>query len=157
MTWLLILSLFLSDPVVEVVHLDDLEARLEAGRDTVYVVNFWATWCKPCLEEMPAFDKVHRQNKDSLVKVLMVSLDDVDEVDSKVVSLIKKKGLSAEVVLLDEDHPNEWIDRVDESWSGAIPATLIVEASTGRRQFFEREFTFEQLQSTLNGFRGMRK
>ena len=142
-----------SEPSIDVVGLQDLESRFAVGGDTTYVVNFWATWCKPCIEELPAFDKMHRRTRTSTTKVLLVSLDAPEDLAKKVVPFVRKKGYTAEVVLMDEPKPNEWIDKVDESWSGAIPATLFVESGeNGRRQFFERDFTFEELERSLNAF-----
>ena len=152
MNLLLAAMVFAADPTIDVVSVSELEQRFAAGGDTTFVVNFWATWCKPCIEEMPAFDKLDREHKGTTLKVLMVSLDEKDELATKVKSFIKKKGLLAEVVLLDEPDPNEWIDNVDESWSGAIPATLLVDAASGRRQFHEREFSFTELEQTVEAF-----
>jgi thiol-disulfide isomerase/thioredoxin len=148
----ILMMVLFSDPQIEAVSLDALEERLENGGDTTYVVNFWATWCKPCIQEMPAFEKLHRSSAGSTIKVIMVSLDDPEELTSKVIPFVKKKGHTMEVVLLNEDHPNEWIDRIDESWSGAIPATMLVDGRSGRRQFHEREFTFEELQKAVQSF-----
>ena len=148
----LLMSLQLSAPTVPVVGLDDLESRFEQGGDTVFVVNFWATWCKPCIEELPAFHKYERSVKDQSIKVLLVSLDDPEELSDVVEPFLKRKGIRPECVLLDEPKPHEWIDRVDETWSGAIPATWLIDATSGRRQFFERDFTFDELESTVQAF-----
>lgn len=146
------LSIIAGSVNVPAVQLQDLEDRFANGGDTVYVVNFWATWCKPCIEELPAFDKFHRSVQGKPIKVLLVSLDDPKELKSKVEVFVRKKGLRPEVVLLDEAKPHEWIDKVDESWSGAIPATLLIDASSGRRLFLEQDFTFDELSETVGAF-----
>ena len=151
----LILSLLASEPEVPVIGLEDLERRLSNGKDTTYVVNFWATWCKPCIEELPAFDKLSRRSAGTTVKVVLVSLDAPEDLEKKVIPFMTKKGLTAEVVLLDEPKPNSWIDKIDESWSGAIPATMLFAGSSGRRQFFERDFTFDELTVAVQGFRNV--
>ncbi len=148
----LLLTLHMSTPTVPVVGLADLEERFAQGGDTVFVVNFWATWCKPCIEELPAFDKFHRSVGDRSIKVLLVSLDDPEELSETVVPFLKRKGYRPECVLLDEPKPHEWIDKVDDSWSGAIPATWLIDAATDRRQFFERDFTFDELTQTVDAF-----
>lgn len=141
-----------SSASVPVIRLADLEQRLRNGGDTTYVVNFWATWCKPCIAELPAFDKLARSVKGQAVRVILVSLDDPRELTSKVEPFVRKKGLLPDVVLMDEAKPHEWIDKIDPEWSGAIPATLLVQTSTGKRAFFEQEFSYEQLNTTIANF-----
>lgn len=137
------------------VSVADLEKRFAAGRDTVYVVNFWATWCKPCVEELPAFDKLSRAEANNQVVVLLVSVDSPNDRNAKVETFLRKKGFSCETAMLNESNPHIWIDKVDPSWSGAIPATLFV--SQGKRLFKEQEFTYRILDSTFNTFREQSK
>ena len=144
------LAPFTPSKTVQVVRLSDLEARFKAGADTTYVVNLWATWCKPCVAELPWFERVHRESQaNAPVKVVLVSLDAVSTLET-VQRFVQRKGITAEVVVLNEAKPHTWIDRIDSSWSGAIPATLIVQGGGRTRSFFEQEFTYEELQSTLS-------
>lgn len=83
--------------------------------------------------------------------VLMISLDDLQSIE-KVSSFIKAKGWRAPVLLLNEEKPHLWIDRVDSTWSGAIPATLFVNPRTGKRMFYEREFNWTSLETTFRTF-----
>lgn len=132
------------------VTLDQLENRFANGKDTTYVVNFWATWCKPCVEELPAFDALARKNVGNAVVVLLVSVDSPKDKEKKVEPYLRQKGYRCESVLLNESKPNEWIDRVDSTWSGAIPATLFLR--NNKRQFFEQEFSTSTLQTALETF-----
>lgn len=140
-----------SVPSLPTVSLDKLYQRLEHGSDTTYIVNLWATWCKPCVAELPHFDKLSKEVSDKPVKIILVSVDDV-QTSEKVANFLTKKGIVCEVVLLDESKPHEWIDRVSESWSGAIPATLIVNRGANKREFYEQAFSYDQLSSTLLKF-----
>lgn len=133
------------------VRLSELQQRLSQGRDTTYVVNFWATWCKPCVEELPAFDKLSRAHKDEPLKVILVSLDNPTERESKVEPFLKRRGYElVDAVLLNEPKPHLWIDRVDQSWSGSIPATLFIHGD--RRLFGEFQFSPELLESIFTKF-----
>ena len=60
---------------IPALNFEALEPFLKKENDTLYVVNFWATWCKPCIKELPAFEKINSEYKSQKVKVLMVSLD----------------------------------------------------------------------------------
>lgn len=151
MTLLLLALLAISRPGVEELNLAQLQTRIYRGGDTTYVVNFWATWCRPCVEELPAFEALARRYSDQPVRVLLVSLDAPADGESKVEAFIRKKGYQhCRVVLLNEPKPHLWIDRVDPSWSGSIPATLFVRGN--RRLFGEFQFNEEMLDSTFRRF-----
>lgn len=115
--------------------------------NTTYIVNFWATWCKPCIKEMPYFERLASNYKDQNVEVLFVSLDFPELLESQVIPFIERKNITSKVVLLDDTGANEWIPKVDESWSGAIPATVIY--NKNGRKFYERSFTYEELEKEL--------
>jgi thiol-disulfide isomerase/thioredoxin len=110
------------------------------------VYNFWATWCAPCIRELPEFDKLSSENKN--VKVRLISLDAVEELNGSVKLFIQKREISSKVMLLDETDFNEIIPGIDDKWSGAIPATLIVDRQ-GKKYFYEKEFKAGELQKTI--------
>lgn len=147
------LALMLHLPVlsqkVEVIKYDQLENLIREDFNGIKVINFWATWCKPCIKELPYFESINRDFAD--IKVVLVSFDDAEAVETRVEPFLKKRNIRAEVKLLDETDYNSFIDKVHESWSGAIPATLIVDRS-GRKHFYEKEFSEEELRKTINEF-----
>ncbi|HEU4497382.1 MAG TPA: redoxin domain-containing protein [Flavobacterium sp.] len=126
------------------------ENFLKKENDTVYVVNFWATWCQPCVQELPNFEKLEQEHKEDKVKVLLVSIDFPKTAESKLLPFIEKRNLKPEVILLDDPDANSWINKVDSSWSGAIPATLIY--TKERRIFYEKSFTFDELERETKKF-----
>jgi len=119
-----------------VVKFDRLQALLESQSDQIQVVNFWATWCGPCVKELPLFEALNSK-KDSGVKVTLINLDYADQLE-KVNRFLNQKKLRTEVLLLDEIDYNTWIDLVDKSWGGAIPATLVFNPKTGQRKFVDK-------------------
>ncbi|MBI1289373.1 MAG: redoxin domain-containing protein [Flavobacteriales bacterium] len=134
---------------VPVIGLDQLETRLANGGDTTYVVNFWATWCGPCVKELPFFENLHLNAVGTDRKVLLVTLDFVSQLESKVIPFLKEKQLKSEVLLMDEAKPNQWIPRVSEEWSGALPATLFVNTQKKTRHFYEGSFKEGELEQKL--------
>ena len=119
------------------VKLKDLQ-KIMANQEAVQVINFWATWCAPCIKELPQFEKLNQENKN--VKVTLVSLDyDLDPDPAKVNRFITRKNLQSTVLILEEKDPNAWIDKIEKEWNGSIPATLIINAKTGKRKFIEKE------------------
>ena len=143
----IMLLLLFSSAKVKVVNMAQLQATAKKTNDTLYVLNFWATWCKPCVNEMPYFEKSAQQFKDRKVKVVFVSLNSAKELQ-QVEGFISAKKVSEVVLLLSSGNPNVWIDQVDSSWSGAIPATAMYKG--GKKVFFrEGEFTQAQLDSII--------
>jgi len=132
---------------VKLLTLDELDNRIANGKDTTYVVNFWATWCSPCVAELPNFEKLRVSNLKKPVKVLLVSLDFKSKLQKDVIPFVKKNRINAEVFLLNESDQQAYIERIDKKWSGAIPATLFVNKKS--RQFYEKEFTEPELKNTL--------
>lgn len=131
------------------VSLDRLEQRVQRGGDTLFVINFWATWCAPCIRELPAFEALQDQYKDRGLKVLLVSVDAPTRAAGSLSAFLQKRHLQAEVLHLDEAKPHLYIDRIDPAWSGSIPATLFWSSSTQERRFHEGELEPEKLQSIV--------
>ncbi len=130
---------------------DELEQQYFQNKtDTTYVINFWATWCKPCVEELPAFEKIASDYAGKKVKVLLVSLDFPDKIEGQVIPFMKKNKILSEVVLLDDADANGWIPKVSPEWSGAIPATVIYKKD--KRKFYEQSFTFKELETEIKIF-----
>ena len=126
------------------------EEKLKAKNDSIYIVNFWATWCAPCVKELPHFETIGAKYRNQKVKVLLVSLDMNKQVESNLIPFIKRKKLQSEVIHLHEPDANAWISKVDPDWSGALPATVIY--SGNKRKFYERSFTESELENEVKQF-----
>lgn len=130
------------DTVTEVPVLDfsELEKNLYTNSDSIYIVNFWAMWCAPCVKELPYFESYLTEHPDEKSTVLLVSMDFPEDISSKLLPFLnKRKIFRSNVILLDAPDANSWIDLVAQNWSGAIPATLIFNRDTS--VFFARPFT----------------
>ena len=128
----------------------ELKPLLEKNDDKTYVINFWATWCGPCVKELPAFEKINNEYADKNVEVILVSLDFPKQVEKKLIPFIEKKNLQSKVILLDDVNEDVWIKAIDTTWSGAIPATLIY--NKNKRTFYEQSFEYETLTNELKTF-----
>ncbi|HEY1024116.1 MAG TPA: TlpA disulfide reductase family protein [Sphingobacteriaceae bacterium] len=145
----LFVACFLSFSVkaqVNLISVDQLEDRFRNGKDTVYIVNFWATWCGPCIEELPHFERLQQTYEKSPLKVLMVSTDFRSKLETAVKPFVKRHRLTNEVFLLNEKSQQIYIDRISKEWSGALPATLVVNQKKKVRKLYEREFTYPELE-----------
>ena len=130
----------------KVIKYPALDALMKKQEGPVQVINFWATWCGPCVKELPMFEQVHASNP--AVKVTLINLDFADKLD-KVDAFIARKNMKSDVLLLDEIDYNSWIDKVDKSWEGAIPATLIYNPATGKRIFTQHELKEGELEKLI--------
>ena len=106
--------------------------------DTTYVINFWATWCKPCVKELPYFEALHDQFKGEKLKVILVSLDFKKDIEPKLIPFVEEHKLRSNVMALTDHKYNEWIDKVDPEWGGAIPVTVVYNSE--KREFVGESF-----------------
>lgn len=136
--------------VIEVVDYKGLQPYLEADEEgTIYVVNFWAMWCAPCVEELPYLEELAHKNKN--VKLLLVSMDFTKEIETKLKPFLINKKITSEVILMDDPDSNYWIDEIDPNWSGAIPFTIIF--NKNKKMFYERSFeNVKDLEYEINKF-----
>ena len=120
-----------------------------AKSDSILVINFWATFCKPCLEELPYYKTIIEKYKDKKVKLLMVSMDLKDAYPAKIAAFVKQNKFSNQVIWLNENNADYFCPRVDKAWLGGIPSTLFVNSKTGYRKFFEQQMKPEQFEAEL--------
>jgi thiol-disulfide isomerase/thioredoxin len=129
-------------------NFDDFQKRVFQNNDTLYVVNFWATWCKPCVAELPYFENQRTEFSSLPVRIILISLDFKKDME-RMSEFALKKDLKSEIVLLSAGNPDVWIDRISPQWSGAIPATAFFK-NNKLVHFYEGEFTNEELKTTIN-------
>ena len=134
---------------IEVYDFDQLDSLLSSNTDKTLVVNFWATWCKPCIKELPYFEAAQTKYKED-IRVILVSLDFPEKLESQLIPFVNDHAIRSQVVLLNDPYENEWIPKVDTTWSGAIPATLIIKGA--KRIFYEKSFTQEELENEILKF-----
>ena len=132
---------------VPIYDFESFKPLLEQNKDTTYIINFWATWCEPCVAEMPYFEQLRAQYKEEPLRLILVNLDMESMWEKRLLPFLEKKQLQSEVVILDDTRQNKWIPQVDEHWGGGIPATLIYRGN--QRAFYEQGFTFEQLEEAF--------
>ena len=130
---------------------DAFEHILHQNNDTTYIINFWATWCGPCVKELPYFEQLQAQYAGDKVQVVLVSLDFEKKLESKLVPFLNKRKIASDVVVLLDGKASKWIDRVDPSWSGAIPITLVRKGE--ELVFHERVFhSYTELEDIVTPF-----
>ena len=133
---------------VEIVDFDGLFSKIDLSVDKTYVINFWATWCAPCVKELPYFEEVNEELRDQNTEVILVSLDFPSQIETKLKPYLKRNKIKSRVILLDDSKMNTWVPKVSEKWDGGIPATLIVNSSN--YNFYPKPFKKEELFIEIN-------
>lgn len=139
-------QVFSQESSYQVIKFPELEKELQARTKNIRVYNFWATWCRPCIQELPYFEALNSEYSD--VDVILVSFDFPDQHD-RVGAFIQKHGIESVVKILDETDFNAFIDKINAKWSGAIPATLIID-SEDQHHFYEKAFEKDELFETID-------
>lgn len=132
---------------IPVYDFEGFQPYLEQQDETVYVLNFWSTWCRPCVEELPEFLRLADELSGQKVSFIFISIDFRKNLENAVIPFARARGMEKGVVMLNDPDANSWISKVDESWTGSIPATLIYKGP--RREFHERKLSYEELKSIV--------
>ena len=153
MKYLLIFLLFFATTTVHAQKIPkwkitDIESLMNRG-DSVLVINFWATFCKPCVEEIPDFIRISKKYAKQKVRLQLVSIDLPSSYPAKITAFAKKSKFNTNIAWLNETNADYFCPKIATRWSGAIPATLIINPKTGYRKFFEDQLKPEEFEMEL--------
>ena len=129
-------------------NFSELQSIIDAEKERIIVLNFWATSCPPCIKEMPHFNHLFESYKQDELRILLVSLDEIKYLEPKVVPFVAKHKLKPEVFLLKDQNYSAWTDKIDSSWYGALPATIIIKGDERKFKFGIYE-SFRDLQDDI--------
>lgn len=149
---LLLSATRLTGQKIEYIKVPELEKILLNPDNKLFVVNFWATWCPPCIKELPHFEKVSKENDPAKVEFLLISLDFPSEIDKQLVPFLKKNRINLQVVVMNDLDYNSWINKVDPTWNGNIPATLFFNNSKRTKYFHSGEVDEAELRKYIKSF-----
>ena len=133
---------------VRKVQITDVEAYIQKA-DHPLVVSFWATWCAPCVEEIPWLQSTVAKYADKKVELVLVSLDFQRDFPSKIESFIKQRKFEATFFWLNETNADYFCPKIDPKWDGNIPCTLLINNKTQYRRFFNRQLTDRQVEPEI--------
>jgi len=133
---------------VKAVKVTELAKTIKESK-TPLIVNFWATFCVPCIQEMPYFQEMARLYQSRNVSLLFVSLDLQEAYPTKVNAMAKKLQLSFPVVWLNETNADYFCPKIDTTWSGGMPSSLFVNNATGYHKFFEDQLSRDKLEGVI--------
>ncbi len=134
----IILSFFIQFSVaqtIEKIKMDDVLKLIDTVKTPV-VINFWATWCHPCVEEIPLLEKSIISYKSQGAKLILISVDFANDYSTKLIPFVLQHGYTSKIYWLDEKNPAEFCPRLDSHWAGKIPATLMINNAKNYREFY---------------------
>jgi len=140
---------------VKKVKITEVEEYIK-NSDHPIVLNCWATWCAPCVEEIPYFMETVKKYSDQKVELVLMSLDFAKSYPAKILDLIKKKHFEATFFWLNETNADYFCPKVDPKWDGTLPSTLFINNKTGYRKFFGRPMTDRQIDLEVGRLTGMK-
>lgn len=132
------------------VKLNEITDLIESENDSLLVINFWATWCLPCVKEIPYFEELGKKYNNHQLKIILVNLDFKKDIDTKLIPFLEKQKLNSTVWFLDETNANSFIPKIEENWSGALPFTLFIKRSSGIKKWHEGSFTLDSLNEQIS-------
>ncbi|MCG8701064.1 MAG: TlpA family protein disulfide reductase [Bacteroidales bacterium] len=132
----------------EIVTSRQLISNYTVENDTTYLLHFWATWCAPCIKELPEIDSVARQLRNSKFKLVLVSLDFENTLEKRLVPFMKKNSLPYDLLVLKQERGYQWLEVIDSEWSGAIPASMVIKNT--KHDFYEQSFNYNELRHLLS-------
>jgi thiol-disulfide isomerase/thioredoxin len=133
---------------IKKIKITDLEQTI-AQSDHPLIVNFWATFCVPCVKEIPYFQSTVARYQGEQVELILVSLDLPDYYPAKIASFAQSRGFTSSIVWLNETNADYFCPKVDPKWTGGIPSSLFVNNKTHYRRFFDRQLTEPQVEFEL--------
>ena len=138
---------------IEKIGVPELEKILASPDDVLHVVNFWATWCPPCVTELPYFEKLSEEYQGKDVKFILISLDFPSQIESRLMPFLKTNKITADVRVMTDLDYNSWIEKVDGSWQGNIPVTLFFNNAGNIKYFHPSEVTEKELRDLTTKYK----
>jgi thiol-disulfide isomerase/thioredoxin len=133
---------------IQSIGIRQLDSLLQA-RQTPLIINFWATFCKPCIEEIPYFEAWVKQYEKTGLELWLVSLDMEDMFPKKLEAFTKNKSFQSRQFWLRESNADVFCPVIDPRWSGAIPASLFIHRAKGFRKFYEEPLSEHQFKAAI--------
>jgi thiol-disulfide isomerase/thioredoxin len=141
---------------VKTIDIEGIRQLIRERKGKSLLLNVWATWCKPCVDEFPDLVKIRRSFADSLVDVIAVSVDYPDEIESKILPFLASQNAVFPLYVSTVKKEEELMDALDPSWTGGIPATFVYDQQGRRRAFLFGQKNFEVFKAEIDSTLGVR-
>jgi thiol-disulfide isomerase/thioredoxin len=113
------------------------------------IINFWATWCGPCVKEIPWFEKLVNEMKEHNIKLFLVSLDFKTAYPNEIASFVKRKNFNSTILWLNETNADFYCPLIDKNWNGNIPVSIMINNKTKFKEFYNSQIPEPRLRLEL--------
>jgi peroxiredoxin len=141
------------EPKIAMLKPADFNKYKDAAKGKVLVVNFWATWCGPCIAEFPELVAIDAKYRDKGVQLAGISVDEVADIKGKVIPFIKEQKAAFDILVQDSDDPEEIINLIDKNWQGTLPTTFVFDKQGAiaytRYGILDRELLLDAIEKAL--------
>ena len=134
---------------VELVTPSEFQAVLKHHLGKVVVVNLWATWCIPCIQELPDLDLLQQRYRERGLVVLAVSLDTPDNLESKVRTFFAEKAPGLVSYLADAEDSFAFVEKLDPDWIGALPTSFFIDRDGSVSESHAGRLIFKQFEQRI--------
>ena len=140
-------------PALQIVDVPGIKDLLRKARGHVLLVHFWASWCMPCLQELPLVDRFAREMKPRGLEVLSLSLDNPSSpsASARVAALLRRAAPHLTPNIAQFDDADQLIGMVDPRWAGAIPALFAFDHQGQLRGNLLGEASHAELEALVAG------
>ena len=134
---------------LEVYDLAKLQQEIQKSGAKVTLVAVWATWCMPCIEEMPVLDAYYQQHRADGFRVVGLCTDDRADMADKIQSVLERSKVSYRMGLLTPGGEDAFFKGVDLEWDGQLPKGLVFDANGKKVDAFSQAITREALDAKI--------
>jgi len=135
---------------IAAINADGAAKLLAEAKGKVVVLNLWATWCPPCVAEMPYFSEFYRKTERADVVLLSLCVNDISDLPTTVRGYVKEEKLPFPVYLFNmQTTPEALKSALRTQVSGALPTTIVYDRSGAVREVWERDTTLDELLETV--------
>jgi len=133
------------------VNADGLRSRLEAvaAEDHVVLLNFWATWCRPCLEEIPLFMELEQNYRDRGFRLIAVSLDEAESMESQVQPFMQKFFPDFSSLISVEYEMDDMVSVVDNGWNEVLPTSYLLDKNGNVAERLQGTYTRDEFAARI--------
>lgn len=133
-------------PLVEITS-SEMKSFITTSKAKLVLVHIWASWCEPCIREMPNFKLLQQKYSPDDVQFYLISADEMDDRPTAS-KFLKDTGIDFRTYVIGED-PAKFMQAIHPSWSGALPVTFLFKPGGALHSMILGESKLEQLEAKI--------